>query len=158
MLLHSWSRLGFHLSVVWAVVSSLRPPAALGWSPHLHHSHHPRSALVNTPITCCLMQYTRDESWFLTFILSLKNFLFYIGVEPTGNVVIVSGVQQSDSATHTHVSILPTSLPSRLPHDIATLHVLYSRALLVIRLNIAVCTCPPQTLTILFPHPSPWQP
>ena len=33
-------------------------------------------------------------------------------------VVIVSGGQQRDSATHTHVSILPqTPLPSRLSHN-----------------------------------------
>ena len=35
------------------------------------------------------------------------------------NIVIVSGAQQSDSAIHIHVSILPqTPLPSRLPHNI----------------------------------------
>ena len=35
------------------------------------------------------------------------------------NVVIVSGAQQSDSAIHVYVSILPkTSLPSRLSHNI----------------------------------------
>ena len=34
------------------------------------------------------------------------NFLFYIGVELINNVVIVSGVQQSDSVIHIHVSIL----------------------------------------------------
>ena len=33
-------------------------------------------------------------------------FLFYIGVELINNVVIVSGVQQSDSVIHIHVSIL----------------------------------------------------
>ena len=35
------------------------------------------------------------------------NFLFYVGLYPINNVVIVSGGQQRDSATHIHVSILP---------------------------------------------------
>ena len=35
------------------------------------------------------------------------NFLFYIQVELINNVVIVSGGQQRDSATHVHVAILP---------------------------------------------------
>ena len=34
------------------------------------------------------------------------NFLFYIGVYPINNVVIVSGGQQMNSAIHIHVSIL----------------------------------------------------
>ena len=34
------------------------------------------------------------------------NFLFCIGVLPVNNVVIVSSEQQTDSAMHTHVSIL----------------------------------------------------
>ena len=47
------------------------------------------------------------------------NFVFYIGVSPMNNIVIVSGKQQRDSAIHMHVSILPqTPLPSRLPHDV----------------------------------------
>ena len=46
-------------------------------------------------------------------------FLFYIGVQPINKVVIVSGGQQTGSAIHTHVSILPqTSFPSRLPRNI----------------------------------------
>ena len=50
------------------------------------------------------------------FICFLKDF---IGVEPINSVVIVSGAQQSDSATHIRVPILPqTPLPSRLPHNI----------------------------------------
>ena len=32
------------------------------------------------------------------------NFLFYIGVQLINNVVLVSGLQQSDSVTHVHVS------------------------------------------------------
>ena len=34
------------------------------------------------------------------------NFLFYIGVQLINNVVLVSGVQQSDSVIHIHVPIL----------------------------------------------------
>ena len=50
---------------------------------------------------------------------SFLNFLFYTGVYPINNVVIVSSGQWRDSAIHTHVSIFPqTPLPSRLPHDI----------------------------------------
>ena len=46
-------------------------------------------------------------------------FLFYIGVQLINNVEIISGGQQSDSAIHIHVSVLPqTPLPSRLPHNI----------------------------------------
>ena len=44
------------------------------------------------------------KKFFLTFN-------FVLGVWPTNNVVIVSGEQQRDSATHIHVSILP-KLPS----------------------------------------------
>ena len=48
-----------------------------------------------------------------------KNFLFYIAVNSVNSVVILSSVQQSNSATHIHASILPqTPLPSRLPHNI----------------------------------------
>ena len=48
-----------------------------------------------------------------------KNFLFYIAVNSVNSVVILSSVQQSNSATHIHESILPqTPLPSRLPHNI----------------------------------------
>ena len=44
------------------------------------------------------------ESFF--FFLIFEH-LFYIGVQPINNVVIVSGGQQRDSAIHIHVSILP---------------------------------------------------
>ena len=33
-------------------------------------------------------------------------FLFYMGVELINNVVLVSGVEQSDSVIHTHIAIL----------------------------------------------------
>ena len=43
------------------------------------------------------------------------------------HAVIVLGGQQSDSAIHIHVSILPqTSLPSRLPHNIKESFVCYT--------------------------------
>ena len=46
------------------------------------------------------------------------NFLFYIGVQLINNVVLVSGVQQSDSVIHIHVSILFQILfPFRLLHN-----------------------------------------
>ena len=52
----------------------------------------------------------------MTFFL---NFLFYIGVELMNNVVLVSGVQHSDSVIHIHVSILFQILfPFRLLRNI----------------------------------------
>ena len=36
-----------------------------------------------------------------------KKKLFYTGLQPINNVMIVSGGQQTDSAIHIHVSILP---------------------------------------------------
>ena len=41
----------------------------------------------------------------------LLNFLFYIGVQPFNNVVIVSGEQQRNSVIHIHVSNLPRTPP-----------------------------------------------
>ena len=44
---------------------------------------------------------------------------FFFGLEYSrlaNNVVIASGEQQRDLAIHIHVSILPTSLPFRLPN------------------------------------------
>ena len=47
--------------------------------------------------------------------------------------MIVSGEQQRDSPIHIHVSILlPTPLPSKLPHDIEQSSPCYSTSLLVI--------------------------
>ena len=72
---------------------------------------------------------------------------FCIGVYPTDNVVIVSGAEQRDSATHVPVSILPqTPLPSRLPHNIEQSSLCYAVCpCWFYILNIAVCTCPSQT-------------
>ena len=59
------------------------------------------------------------QSFFLTYSLFFKFFLFCIVVQPINSVVIVSGEQWKDSALHIHVSILPqTHLPFRLPHNI----------------------------------------
>ena len=69
-------------------------------------------------------------------------FYFNIGVLPINNAMIVSGGQQRDSTTRTHLSILPqTPLPSGLPHNneqsslCSTLGPCW-----VSTLNIAVCT------------------
>ena len=46
------------------------------------------------------------------------NFLFYIEVYLINKVVIVSGVQQSDSVIHIHVStVFEILFPLRLLHD-----------------------------------------
>ena len=76
------------------------------------------------------------------------NFVLYIGVQPINNVVVGSGAQQSYSAVHIHVSILPQSpLPPRPPHDIDHSSLCYTvgPGWLSI-LNTGVCTCPSQTL------------
>ena len=53
----------------------------------------------------------------LFLFLIFLNFLFYTGVKPVNNVVIVSGGPPRDSAIHTHVSfLLPTPHLSRLLH------------------------------------------
>ena len=78
-------------------------------------------------------------------------------VKPINNGVIVAGEQWRDSAIHVHVSILfQTPLPSRLPHNIeqSSMCCTVGPCWLSI-LNIAVCTCPVQTLTISslpYPH------
>jgi len=52
--------------------------------------------------------------FFLYFILFFLNlFLFHIGVWLICNVMLVLGVQQSDSVTHVHISILFQILLSR---------------------------------------------
>ena len=58
--------------------------------------------------------------------------------------MVVSGEQWRDSATHTHISILPqTPLPSRLPHNIKQRSLCYTAGPCWLSiLDIAVCTCP----------------
>ena len=80
------------------------------------------------------------------FHLHLKPFLFHTGVQSINNVAIVSCQQQTDSAIHMHVSILPqTPFPSRLPHNIEESSPCYTVSPWLAILNIAMCTCPSQT-------------
>ena len=59
--------------------------------------------------------YNEAKFYFIIFF----NFLFYIGVELINNVVLVSGIQESDSVIHIHVSLLFQILfPFRLLHNI----------------------------------------
>ena len=44
--------------------------------------------------------------WFLSLFLQILNFLFCIVVKLTNTIVMVSGEQWRDSATHTHVCLL----------------------------------------------------
>ena len=54
-----------------------------------------------------------------TFILFFFKFLFYIGVWLIYNVVIGSGVQQSDSVIHIHIStVFQILFPYRLLQNI----------------------------------------
>ena len=74
--------------------------------------------------------------------------------------MIVSGAQQSDSAIHIHVSILPqTPLPSRLLHNIEQSSLCYTVGPCWLSfLNIAVCTCQshnPKLPNYPLPHFSP---
>ena len=88
------------------------------------------------------------------------NYLFYIGVEPINNVVIVLGGQQRDSAIHIHVSILPKApFPPRLPHNIEQSSLCYTvgHCWLSI-LNTAMNTCRSQTPKPPFPSTLPSHP
>ena len=59
------------------------------------------------------------NSLLLVFLCFFFNFLFYSGVYLMNNVLLVSGLQQSDSVIHIHISILFQILfPFRLLHDI----------------------------------------
>ena len=50
---------------------------------------------------------------------SFFNFLFYKRVWLIINAVIISGIQQNDSATHIYISILPqTPFPSKVPYKV----------------------------------------
>ena len=66
----------------------------------------------------------------------LKNFLFYIRIQPINNFVIISGAQQRDSAIHIHISILPQiPLPSRLPHNIEQSSLCYTLLVIHFKYN-----------------------
>ena len=88
---------------------------------------------------------------------SFFNFLFYIGIQLIDNIVLVSGVQQSDSVIRIHVSILFQILfPFRLLQSIEQSSLCYTVGPWLSILNTAVCTCQSQTPNLsLPPHPSP---
>ena len=73
------------------------------------------------------------------------------------NVVLVLGVQQSDSVIHIHVSILFQILfPFRLLHCIEQSSLYYTAGPCWLSiLNIAVCTCQPQTPNLSPPSAPP---
>ena len=74
--------------------------------------------------------------------LSFFSFLkFYIGVQLIKNVVLVSGVQQSDSVIHIHVSIrFQILFPVRLLQNIEQNSLCYTAGPCWLSiLNIAVC-------------------
>ena len=88
-----------------------------------------------------------DESFFLFFF----NFLFYIGAQLINNIMLVSGVQQSDQL---RVSILfQIVFPFRLLHNIeqSTLCYTVSPCWLSI-LHLAVCTGQSQTPNLSLSH------
>ena len=95
--------------------------------------------------------------WGLKFYIF--KFLFYIGEQLINNVVLVSGVQQSDSVIHIHVSILFQILfPPRLLQNIEQCSLCYTVGPCWLSiLNIAVCTCQSQTPILSLPPPHPSQ-
>ena len=104
----------------------------------------------------CIYTYTRINRHTLhTYTHSPYSFVFYIGVELINNVVLMSGVQQSDSVIHIYVSILFQILfPFRLFQKIerSSLCDTVDPCWLSI-LNIAVCTCQSQAPILSFPPP-----
>ena len=73
------------------------------------------------------------------------------------NVVLVSGVQQSDSVINIHVSILSWIIsPFGLLHNIEQSTLCYTVGpYLLCILNIVVCTCQSQTPNLSFFAPRP---
>ena len=91
--------------------------------------------------------------WFYLFFRT-----FVLGCSRLTNNVMVSGEEWRDSATHTHVSILPkTPLSSRLSHNTqqSSLRSTVGSCRLLI-LNTAVCVSIPNSLII--PSPSSFPP
>ena len=82
--------------------------------------------------------------FFFLVIFLFFNFLFCIGVQLIDNVVLVSGVQQSDSVIHIHVSILFHILFSiRLLQNTEQSSLCYTVGPCWLSiLHIAVYTCP----------------
>ena len=76
------------------------------------------------------------------------------------NVVLVSGVQQSDPVIHIHVSILfQILLPFRLLQNIEQCYLCYTLGPCCLSiLNIAVCTYQSQTPSLSLPLPQPFPP
>ena len=91
------------------------------------------------------------EFYYSNFLLFKKN-LFYIGVSLINNIVLVSGVQQSDSVIHIHVSILFQILfPFRLLQNIEQSSLCYTVGpCLLSILNIAVCVCQSNFLLLIW--------
>ena len=86
-------------------------------------------------------------------------FKFYIGTQLINNVVLVLGVQRSDSVIHLHVSILFQILfPFRLLQNIEQHSLCYTLGPCWLSiLNITECTCQPQTPNLsLSPTLPPW--
>ena len=66
-------------------------------------------------------------NFFLYFVscnLAFFNVLFHIGIQLINNVVIASGVQQSDSVIHIHVFFFQILFPFRLLHNIEQINLL----------------------------------
>ena len=86
---------------------------------------------LSDPMDCSLPGYT-IHGIFQARVLEWAAIAFSnIGVQLINNVVIVSVAQQSNSAIHTHVSILPQApLPSRLPYNIEQGSLCYTVGLL----------------------------
>ena len=81
-----------------------------------------------------------------------KKIVFYIGIYLINNVVLVPGIQQSDSVIHIHVSILFQSLsPFRLLQSIEQSSLLYRDTCWISILNTTVCTCQSQTPNVSLP-------
>ena len=97
-------------------------PALQADSLPLSHQGSPCHSPVTIQHEAWTWSYVRiwDEPHSFLFLIFFK-FLFLLGYSwLTNSVVIVSGEQQKDSATHIHVSILlQTLLPSKLPPSIA---------------------------------------
>ena len=96
-----------------------------------------------TVLTQAEMSYTNLTKMFFPFYFYFFNFLFYIGVQLINNVVLSSGVQQSDSIICIHESILFQILfPFRLLHNIEQSSLCYTVGPCWLSiLNIVVCTC-----------------
>ena len=99
-----------------------------------------------------------EQLGFFVFIFLIKKLKqFYIGVYLINSVMLVSGVQQSDSIIHIQVSILFQILfPFWLLQNIEQSSLCYSVGPCWLSiLNIVVCTCVSQTPSISLPAPFP---